>query len=109
MSTTVTIVEHDAVLVAWSDTSTPTILVPNGRLAAKETFVATGRSFAGKEFVCTNCPLMVQKTVRASPSGSLTLAVSSTGVPHSTVEAGGAPTTGGKLGGMLEEYLMVNA
>ena len=87
MSTTVTIVEHDAVLVSESDTKTAIILVPNGKWATNETFVATGGLLAGTKFVWTNCPLMVQKTVRASPSGSLTLAVTSMGVPHSTLAA----------------------
>ena len=47
VSTTVTIVEHDAVLVSESDTKTAIILVPNGKWATNETFVATGGLLAG--------------------------------------------------------------
>src|SRR6266853_3971184 len=97
VSTTVTVVEQEAVLVAVSVTVTPITLVPSGKSPMKETFTAAGGLLAGRVLVWRPPPFKVQTTVRASPSGSDTRTVSKAGVAHSTVLGVGQLTDGGEL------------
>src|SRR5512133_2461694 len=97
VSTTVTTVPQEAVLVALSVTVTATLFVPSGRLALNITGVVVPGLPAGIVLVWALVPLTLQTTFSASPSGSETTTVIVAVVPHSTVASGPQVMVGGTL------------
>src|SRR5712691_6637790 len=98
VSTTVTIVEHDAELPTGSVTVMASTLVPRGRTPVNETSPPPVGP-AGREFVCTLVPFKLQTTVSAAPGGPETMTVTVVAVAHSLVLFAAQMIVGGSLGG----------